>query len=85
MEKHKFKLGDIVALDGPYVKSIDPNYGVQGEVVGYADDPFEECPIVDVFNPFWYGDTTIFRVSHLCDDWWALVEDPGECYCSSLL
>ena len=85
MEKHKFKLGDIVALDGPYVESIDPNYGIQGKVVGYEDNPFEECPIVDVFSKFLYGNNFIYKVNHLGDDWWNLVEDPGECYCSSLL
>ena len=85
MEKHKFKLGDIVALDGPRVKSTDPNYGIQGKVVGYEDNPFEECPIVDVFSQFLFGNSFIYRVKHLDDDWWTLVEDLGECYCSSLL
>lgn len=85
MEKHKFKPGDIVALDGPYVKSTDPNYDIQGKVVGYEDNPFEECPIVDVFKPFLYGNDFTYKVRHLSDYWWALVEDSGECYCSSLL
>lgn len=85
MEKHKFKLGDIVVLDGPYVKSTDPNYGIRGKVIGYADNPFEECPIVDVFKPFLYGSDFICKVRHLGDCWWALVEDHDECYCSSLL
>lgn len=85
MEKHKFKLGDLVVLDGPYAKSTDTNYGIKGKVVGYADNPFEECPIVDVFKPFLYGGNFFYKVKHLGDDWWTLVEDPGECYCSSLL
>ena len=85
MEKHKFKPGDIVALDGPRVKSTDRNHGIQGKVVGYEDNPFEECPIVDVFSQFLYGNSFIYRVKNLGDDWWTLVEDPGECYCSSLL
>lgn len=85
MEKHKFKLGDIVALDGPCVKSTDRNYGIQGKVVGYKDNSFGECPIVDVFSQFLYGNSSIHRVKHLDNNWWALVEYPGECYCSSLL
>lgn len=85
MKKYKFKLGDLVVLDGPYAKSTDTNYGIKGEVVGYEYNPFEECPIVDVFKPFLYGDSFIYRVKHLGDDWWTLVEDLGECYCSSLL
>lgn len=85
MEKHKFKLGDIVALDGPRVKSTDRNYGIQGKIVGYEDDPFGGCPIVDVFSQFLYGNSFIYRVKTLDDDLWTLVEDLGECYCSSLL
>ena len=86
MRKRKFKHGDIVALEGSMCdKWRDPNYGIRGRVVGYSNNPFEECPIVETFTPFKYGMEKISSVEHLADYWWILVDEPKECVCESLL
>lgn len=83
--KRKFKIGDVVTLDGDIVGQYDPNYGIKGKVLGYSFNPFEECPIVETFTPFIFGEREIFNVSHLKDDWWKLAKEPTECICESLL
>ena len=83
MKHRKFKYGDIVTLDGDIVRKEDTNRGITGKVTGYSTNPFESCPIVEVFNPFKFGDERLVTVDFLSDDWWILSRD--ECRCESLL
>ena len=85
MRKRKFKHGDIVALMGDMAQERDENYGIQGRVIGYAYNPYEMCPIVSVFTPFKFGVRRLDSVEYLNEDWWALVNEPNECVCESLL
>lgn len=85
VRKRKFRIGDIVTLEGDIVMDYDPNYGIQGKVIGYSNNPFEECPIVETFSLFKYGEKYIERVEHLSDEWWKLVYEPTEYRCESLL
>ncbi len=81
--KRKFKYGDIVILDGDIVRDEDSNRGITGKVTGYSTNPFEICPIVEMFSPFKFGDKILVTVDFLSDDWWTLSRD--ECRCDSLL
>lgn len=85
MQKRKFKTGDIVSLTGDRAQERDENYGIQGRVIGYAYNPYETCPIVSVFTPFKFGVRRLTSVEYLSEDWWALVDEPNECTCESLL
>lgn len=81
----KFKIGDIVTLKGDIVMDDDPNYGISGRVMGYSSNPFENCPIVETFSLFEWGEKYINKVEHLSDGWWEFVKNPNECICKSLL
>lgn len=83
--RKKFKCGDIVTLEGCVASRRDENYGIKGRVIGYVYNPFENCPIVEVFTPFKFGGVPRNIVSHLADYWWERVDESKECYCESLL
>lgn len=72
-------------LDGDIVRDEDSNRGIAGKVTGYSTNPFEICPIVEMFSPFKFGDKILVTVDFLSDDWWTLVEGARECICESLL
>ena len=70
-------------LDGDIVREEDINHNISGRVVGYSFNPFENCPTVEVFTPFKFGEKRLSIVDFLSDDWWILSRD--ECRCESLL
>lgn len=81
----KFKVGDRVKLTCRGNRR-DVNYGVEGLVVGHVSNCHgEQIPIVELCDGFEWSDHYTRRFDWFEDDWWTLVDTPGECYCSSLL
>lgn len=89
MREGKFHIGDRIRLTSPH-NPDDPNNGVEGIVVAYEEDVFDDLlPVIKICDGFDWddedADEEVRQVDWLTDDWWMFVESSKECYCSSLL